>query len=165
MPQARPICSYRSCALSAMIQMRSRARDMYLWLKLCPQCNSSTACCLDGEVQYGFMWSRHAFAERLVVLCRWMAPEVVEHGPYNHQADVYSFAIVLWELLTGQVPYADKTPLQAAVGVVQKGLRPPIPASCPPALAMLMQECWGQKPADRPSFQILKHRRDQCRHG
>ena len=87
-----------------------------------------------------------------------MAPEVIEHSPYNHQADIFSFAIVLWELLTGRVPYADMTPLQAAVGVVQKGLRPPIPANCPPALATLMQDCWVRNSKDRPSFETLKHR-------
>ena len=57
---------------------------------------------------------------------RWMAPEVIEHRPYNIKADVFSFGIVVWELLTGQVPYLGLTPLQAAVAVVQKGLRPPM---------------------------------------
>jgi serine/threonine protein kinase len=51
---------------------------------------------------------------------RWMAPEVIEHKPYDRKADVFSFAIVLWELLTGKIPYENLTPLQAAVGVVQK---------------------------------------------
>ena len=49
-----------------------------------------------------------------------MAPEVIEHNPYGQKADVFSFAIVMWELLTCKVPYSELTPLQAAVGVVQK---------------------------------------------
>jgi serine/threonine protein kinase len=44
--------------------------------------------------------------------CRWMAPEVIEHKPYGEKADVFSFGILLWELLTGRVPYEDMTPLQ-----------------------------------------------------
>ncbi|KAL6546144.1 Serine/threonine-protein kinase sty46 [Orobanche gracilis] len=51
---------------------------------------------------------------------RWMAPEVIEHKSYDHKADVFSFGVVLWELLTGKIPYEYLTPLQAAVGVVQK---------------------------------------------
>ncbi len=41
-----------------------------------------------------------------------MAPEVIEHRPYGYKADVFSFAIVVWELLTGEVPYMQLTPLQ-----------------------------------------------------
>ncbi|CAI0407910.1 unnamed protein product [Linum tenue] len=118
---------------------------------------------------------------------RWMAPEVIEHKPYDHKADVFSFAIVLWELLTGkvnpqsptvsfrfgfsdrlpsnvatnpafpfflvsQLPYEYLTPLQAAVGVVQKGLRPTIPKHSNPKLAELLERCWQQDPARRPDF-------------
>lgn len=46
-------------------------------------------------------------------LRRWMAPEVIEHKPYGEKADVFSFGILMWELLTGRVPYEDMTPLQA----------------------------------------------------
>ena len=78
-----------------------------------------------------------------------MAPEVIEHKPYDEKADIFSFAVVLWELLTCKVPYSNMTPLQAAVGVVQKGLRPGIPPNCPPAVAEIMEACWDQSPARR----------------
>lgn len=88
---------------------------------------------------------------------RWMAPEVIEHKPYGGRADVFSFGILLWELLTGMVPYQDLTPLQAAVGVVQKGLRPVIPPNTPGQLAAVMVACWARDPAGRPSFEELRH--------
>eukprot|EP00878_Enallax_costatus_P020965 GHUV01022181.1.p1 GENE.GHUV01022181.1~~GHUV01022181.1.p1 ORF type:complete len:482 (+),score=159.09 GHUV01022181.1:903-2348(+) len=86
---------------------------------------------------------------------RWMAPEVIEHKPYDEKADVFSFGVVLWELLTCKIPYSDMTPLQAAVGVVQKGLRPAIPPNCPPQLTTMMAACWDASPMHRPSFKEL----------
>lgn len=83
---------------------------------------------------------------------RWMAPEVIEHRPYDHKADVFSFGIVMWELLTGKLPYADLTPLQAAVNVVQKNLRPTIPRGTHPAVIDLMERCWRTNPSERPEF-------------
>ncbi|KAF7829015.1 serine/threonine-protein kinase STY17 isoform X1 [Senna tora] len=83
---------------------------------------------------------------------RWMAPEVIEHKPYDQKADVFSFGIALWELLTGELPYSYLSPLQAAVGVVQKGLRPSIPNNAHPRLSELLQRCWQQDPIERPNF-------------
>ncbi|XP_015160759.1 serine/threonine-protein kinase STY17-like isoform X3 [Solanum tuberosum] len=83
---------------------------------------------------------------------RWMAPEVIEHRPYDHKADVFSFGIVLWELLSGEIPYAHLTPLQAAIGVVQQDLRPRIPEHAHPKLVELVEKCWQQDPTQRPDF-------------
>ncbi|KAK3122488.1 hypothetical protein QOZ80_8AG0614320 [Eleusine coracana subsp. coracana] len=82
---------------------------------------------------------------------RWMAPEIINHKPYDHKADVFSFAIVLWELATSKVPYDDMTPLQAALGVRQ-GLRLEIPSSVHPRLVKLIQWCWDEDPSVRPTF-------------
>lgn len=57
-----------------------------------------------------------------------------------------------------QIPYSDMTPLQAAVGVVQKGLRPAIASHCPQALADIMTACWDAAPQHRPTFKELTPR-------
>ncbi|XVE69660.1 hypothetical protein DITRI_Ditri10aG0008500 [Diplodiscus trichospermus] len=88
---------------------------------------------------------------------RWMAPEVIEHKPYDHKADVFSFGVVLWELLTGKLPYENLTPLQAALGVVQKGLRPVIPEHTHPKLVELLERCWQQEPSLRPEFSEISN--------
>ncbi|CAL5340442.1 unnamed protein product [Camellia sinensis] len=56
---------------------------------------------------------------------------VINHQPYDQKADIFSFAIVLWELVTAKVPYDTMTPLQAALGVRQ-GMRPDLPDNTHP---------------------------------
>lgn len=82
---------------------------------------------------------------------RWMAPEVINHKPYDHRADIFSFAVVLWELVTSKIPYRNLTPLQAALGVRQ-GMRLEIPSWVHPQLSKLIQRCWDENPNLRPSF-------------
>ncbi|KAL8168380.1 hypothetical protein V2J09_009879 [Rumex salicifolius] len=78
--------------------------------------------------------------------------KVIGHKPYDYKADVFSFGIVLWELLTGELPHSLLSPLQAAIGVVQKGLRPVIPTHVHPKLVELIERCWHQDPCIRPNF-------------
>jgi hypothetical protein len=65
------------------------------------------------------------------------------------------FPLHVVAILVPQIPYSDMTPLQAAVGVVQKGLRPVLPPNCPPQLAAVMSACWDASPLHRPSFKEL----------
>ncbi|KAL6651734.1 hypothetical protein ACP70R_010659 [Stipagrostis hirtigluma subsp. patula] len=76
---------------------------------------------------------------------------VINHKPYNHKADVFSFAVVLWELVTSKIPYENLTPLQAALGVRQ-GMRLEIPSWVHPRLSKLIRQCWDENPNVRPSF-------------
>ncbi|XP_073305475.1 serine/threonine-protein kinase STY46-like isoform X2 [Primulina huaijiensis] len=94
---------------------------------------------------------------------RWMAPEVINHQPYDQKADVFSFAIVLWEFVTAKVPYDTMTPLQAALGVRQ-GLRPELPKHVHPKLLNLMQRCWETLPTKRPSFTEIRIELEELLH-
>ncbi|CAH2061256.1 unnamed protein product [Thlaspi arvense] len=78
--------------------------------------------------------------------------EMIQHRPYTQKVDVYSFGIVLWELLTGMVPFQNMTAVQAAFAVVNRGVRPSIPNDCLPVLTNIMTRCWDANPEVRPPF-------------
>lgn len=83
---------------------------------------------------------------------RWMAPEMIKHKSYGRKVDVYSFGLILWEMVAGTIPYEEMNPIQAAFAVVNKNLRPAIPGDCPPAMAALIEQCWSLQPDKRPEF-------------
>ncbi|KAL3538231.1 hypothetical protein ACH5RR_001597 [Cinchona calisaya] len=93
---------------------------------------------------------------------KWKAPEMVKRKKsYNRKIDVYSFGLILWELVAGTVPFEDMTREQVAFAVVNKNLRPPVPKHCHPTMRALIEQCWCSKPAKRLEFsqivQILQH--------
>ncbi|KAF8821103.1 protein kinase domain-containing protein, partial [Cardiosporidium cionae] len=97
---------------------------------------------------------------------QWMAPEVLHNRPYDEKVDIYSYGIVLYELITSRVPYEEchhSSAVTTAIAVAQ-GLRPDlrrIPNECPRTLRSLMVACWDSRPQKRPTFSqivdILKH--------
>ena len=85
-----------------------------------------------------------------------MAPEVLANQRYAEPADVYSFGIIVWEMLTGECPYDGMSAIQCALAVLNRDHRPEIPDFCPPALAALIRACLEKDPSKRPTFaQIL----------
>ncbi|KAJ3682854.1 hypothetical protein LUZ60_013081 [Juncus effusus] len=87
---------------------------------------------------------------------RWLAPEIIAGDPESvtetWMSNVYSFGMILWEMVTGEEAYSSFSPVQAAVGIAACGLRPEIPKDCPQFLRSLMNKCWNNNPLKRPQF-------------
>jgi len=86
---------------------------------------------------------------------KWMAPESLKSKVYSFKSDVYSYGVVVWELVARSLPYPDKEPVEVAMQVVYEGLRPTIPARCSPTFAQIMQSCWSTDPNQRPQFKDI----------
>ncbi|XP_048568977.1 uncharacterized protein LOC125550109 isoform X2 [Triticum urartu] len=84
----------------------------------------------------------------------WMAPELLNgsSSKVSEKVDVFSFGIVLWEILTGEEPYANMHYGAIIGGIVNNTLRPPVPANCGPDWRRLMEQCWSPDPSQRPAF-------------
>ncbi|XP_019415476.1 PREDICTED: uncharacterized protein LOC109326975 [Lupinus angustifolius] len=84
----------------------------------------------------------------------WMAPELLNGSSslVSDKVDVFSFGIVMWELLTGEEPYADLHYGAIIGGIVSNTLRPAVPKSCDPEWRLLMERCWSSDPSERPTF-------------
>ncbi|XP_022950480.1 serine/threonine-protein kinase STY17-like [Cucurbita moschata] len=89
---------------------------------------------------------------------RWMAPELFSIDPlpvggkkcYDHKADVYSFSIILWELLTNKTPFKGRNNVMVAYATA-KNIRPSL-EDIPEDIAPLLQSCWSEDPNGRPEF-------------
>nr|CAB3468548.1 unnamed protein product [Digitaria exilis] len=90
----------------------------------------------------------------------WMAPELLNGSSslVSEKVDVFSFGIVLWELLTGEEPYADLHYGVIIGGIVSNTLRPQVPDSCDPEWRSLMEQCWSTEPSERPNFTEIANR-------
>ena len=88
---------------------------------------------------------------------RWMAPEVMEGegGKINHRCDAFSYGMVLYELFTGTIPYADTSNELEAACKIMEGERPSLPSTLPRYLRLLMLACWEKDSDNRPTFKEI----------
>ncbi|XP_018916978.1 tyrosine-protein kinase Src42A isoform X2 [Bemisia tabaci] len=87
---------------------------------------------------------------------KWTAPEAANYSKFSIKSDVWSFGILLTELVTyGRIPYPGMTNAEV-LHQVEHGYRMPCPQYCPAALYEIMLECWNKDPMKRPTFETLQ---------
>ncbi|CAG8561344.1 13463_t:CDS:2, partial [Dentiscutata heterogama] len=85
----------------------------------------------------------------------YIAPEIMCEMPYTTMADIYSLAIIMWEIAAGVPPYMNKKrDINLALAVV-KGMRPKIDDKIPREYATLMEQCWDANPKNRPDISTV----------
>uniref|UniRef100_A0A667W9K4 Serine/threonine-protein kinase TNNI3K n=1 Tax=Myripristis murdjan TaxID=586833 RepID=A0A667W9K4_9TELE len=94
---------------------------------------------------------------------RWMAPEVfTQCTRYTVKADMFSYALCLWELLTGEIPFAHLKPAAAAADMAYHHIRPPVGYSIPKPISALLMRGWNACPEDRPEFSEVVNNLEEC---
>ncbi|XP_035897026.1 fibroblast growth factor receptor homolog 1-like isoform X2 [Anopheles stephensi] len=90
---------------------------------------------------------------------RWMAPESLEEKFYDSQSDVWSFGVLLWEIMTlGGNPYPSIPTWDNLLEHLKKGKRMEKPPLCSIEIYLFMRECWHYRPEERPTFsEIVQH--------
>ncbi|MBN3325863.1 EPHB2 protein, partial [Atractosteus spatula] len=83
---------------------------------------------------------------------RWTAPEAIQYRKFTSASDVWSYGIVMWEVMSyGERPYWDMTN-QDVINAIEQDYRLPPPMDCPSALHQLMLDCWQKDRNNRPKF-------------
>ncbi|KAM4042909.1 tyrosine-protein kinase Blk isoform 2-T2 [Anomaloglossus baeobatrachus] len=87
---------------------------------------------------------------------KWTAPESINFGVFTIKSDVWSFGILLTEIVTyGRIPYPGMTNPEV-IQVLDEGYRMPCPENCSAELYVIMIKCWREKPEERPTFEYLQ---------
>lgn len=86
---------------------------------------------------------------------RYMAPEVALRLPYTEKVDVYSWAIVVWQMARDRIPFKGLNRDEFFQLVVADGERPKLDKTWPPAFSDLLTQCWHKEPLRRPSFEVI----------
>ncbi|RIB16502.1 kinase-like domain-containing protein [Gigaspora rosea] len=87
----------------------------------------------------------------------YVAPEVLQGHPFTKAADIYSLAMVMWELSSGKPPFYNRAHDHDLVLDIYNGVRPEIIPGTPKCYVELMKSCWNTNEFERPTVQMVAH--------
>jgi serine/threonine protein kinase len=120
----------------------------------------------DGDIASGSSVYSNSSFSGIVGTTGWRAPEVspiqTKEGEtssvkptYTAKADVFSFAMTCYEVVSGKLPYSSDIPRQSINKLVRQGVRPELPEDINTRLSSLIQKCWQTEAPERPTFEEI----------
>uniref|UniRef100_A0A8D2AWB0 Tyrosine-protein kinase n=1 Tax=Sciurus vulgaris TaxID=55149 RepID=A0A8D2AWB0_SCIVU len=119
---------------------------------------SETLCCKIADFGLArIVDSEYTAQEGAKFPIKWTAPEAIHFGVFTIKADVWSFGVLLMEIVTyGRVPYPGMSNPEV-IRSLERGYRMPRPDTCPPELYRgVITQCWRSRPEERPTFEFLQ---------
>jgi serine/threonine protein kinase len=107
--------------------------------------NALTSCGTPGTI---FIYLMHKF----IIFIAWTAPEVLRNEQYTEKCDVFSYGVVLWELVTREEPWKELDAFQLVWTVGSSKARLLVPSSCPVDIAAVIKDCMDEDPSSRVTF-------------
>uniref|UniRef100_A0A8D2MBG6 receptor protein-tyrosine kinase n=1 Tax=Zonotrichia albicollis TaxID=44394 RepID=A0A8D2MBG6_ZONAL len=99
--------------------------------------------------------SLDSFLRGCKIPIRWTAPEAIQYRKFTSSSDVWSYGIVMWEVMSyGERPYWDMSN-QDVINAIDQDYRLPPPPDCPTVLHLLMLDCWQKERVQRPKFEQI----------
>ena len=161
-----------SLQLPQLIEMAAQvaAGMAFLEMQCCIHCCLKASNILVGEnficKVTGFKLARftegkeYTLHEKVTVPVQWTAPEVFLDRKFTVKSDVWSFGILMTEIVTkGRIPYPGMLDDQI-IEQISRGYKMPQPPGCPEPLYQIMLYCWSKEPERRPTFEYLQYTLD-----
>lgn len=131
--------------------------DDHLYPKLCDFGLSR----IENEENPTYFWNkdcRRIHQTELLGTPTHIAPEIYDNNQYSKAGDIYSYSLIVYEVLTTTAPFLGGSYFQIAQNIIENKYRPPIPSFVPDCYRQLIEDCWQAESKQRPTFDEIVDR-------